>query len=133
MLAVSSPYETEPLELAGQPWFLNAAVAFETGLSPRQLLQLAVEIELGLGRQRTVPKGPRTIDLDILLLGDLTLNEPDLKIPHPAMHLRRFVLEPLVEIAPAAWHPTLSKTALDLLDELRDPSVVRRLSGATLA
>ena len=104
---------------AGDPDFLNAAVAIETGLDARTLLDGLLEIEAGLGRDRTAaPTGPRTIDLDLLLFDDAVIAEPGLVVPHPRMHRRRFVLEPLCQIGPNAWHPGLEKTAAALLGEL---------------
>jgi 2-amino-4-hydroxy-6-hydroxymethyldihydropteridine diphosphokinase len=127
LLAVSAFYETQPVEVPDQPWFLNSVAAIETGKTPRELLQFALQIESAMGRLRKREKGPRKIDIDILLFGDLVVDEPGLKIPHPAMHRRRFVLEPLVEIAAEARHPTLGKTAQNLLLELKDVQKVRRL------
>jgi 2-amino-4-hydroxy-6-hydroxymethyldihydropteridine diphosphokinase len=126
---VSSLYETEPVEFIEQPWFLNCAVELETELVPPQLLKAMLAIEQGMGRRRIQPKGPRLIDLDILLFGDTVINEPSLTIPHPAMHERRFVLEPLVEIAPTAMHPVLKKTIDKLLQALPSTSpAVRKVS-----
>ncbi len=127
LLAVSAFYETQPVDVPDQPWFLNCVVAIATDKSPRELLQFALKVEAEMGRLRMRDKGPRNIDIDILLLGDRTIDEPGLKIPHPAMHKRRFVLEPLVEIAPEARHPKLGKTADELLAELADGQTVRRL------
>ena len=93
--AVSSFYETEPVELLDQPWFLNCVVALETDKSPRQLMLFILETEKAMLRQRLRSKGPRTIDLDILLFGERVVDVPGLKIPHSAMQQRRFVLEPL--------------------------------------
>lgn len=126
-MAVSAFYETQPVDVPDQPWFLNCVVAIATDKSPRELLQFALKVEAEMGRLRMRDKGPRNIDIDILLLGDRTIDEPGLKIPHPAMHKRRFVLEPLVEIAPEARHPKLGKTADELLAELADGQTVRRL------
>jgi len=116
--SVSSLYETEPVEVTDQGWFLNCVVAMETSLSPSPLMSQLLEIERNLGRERIQKKGPRKIDIDILLVDDLVVDSPSLTIPHPAMAERRFVLEPLAEIASAATHPVLKKTALELLNGL---------------
>lgn len=125
--AVSSLYETEPVEFRAQPWFLNCVVALETEMPPRELLKIALAIEEAMGRRRTREKGPRTVDIDILLLGDRVLDEPGLRIPHPVMQQRRFVLEPLVEIAAEVRHPVLKKTARELLEALPAGQSVRRV------
>ncbi len=127
LLAVSALYETQPVELPNQPWFLNCVAAIETDKTPRELLQLALQVEAAMGRLRMREKGARNIDIDLLLFGDRIVDEPGLKIPHPAMHRRRFVLEPLVEIAPEARHPELGKTARELLAALAAGQTVRRL------
>jgi 2-amino-4-hydroxy-6-hydroxymethyldihydropteridine diphosphokinase len=118
VVAVSSFYETEPLEFTQQAWFLNCALALESAATPHQLLDQLLQIEKDLGRERSQKKGPRSIDIDILLFGDLVMNTPELTIPHPAMARRRFVLQPLDEIAPELRHPTLHKTIRELLAEL---------------
>lgn len=125
--AVSALYETQPVDVLDQPWFLNCVAAIETGKTPRELLKFAVSIEAAMGRLRLRAKGPRKIDIDVLLFGDRVVEEPGLKIPHPAMHRRRFVLVPLVEIAPEARHPVLQKTARELLAALSEAQIVRRV------
>jgi 2-amino-4-hydroxy-6-hydroxymethyldihydropteridine diphosphokinase len=127
LLAVSALYETQPIDVPDQPWFLNCVAAIETNKTPRELLQLALRVEAAMGRLRMREKGARNIDIDLVLFGDRLVDEPGLKIPHPAMHQRRFVLEPLAEIAPEARHPGLGKTAKQLLEELAGGQTVRRL------
>jgi len=126
--STSSLYETQPVEFTDQPSFLNYAVALETSSTPTQLMQQLLEIERAMGRRRLQKKGPRTIDLDILLFGDVVVNTAELTIPHPAMQDRRFVLEPLAEIAPDAIHPVLKKTVRELLSELPAGQSVRRIA-----
>jgi 2-amino-4-hydroxy-6-hydroxymethyldihydropteridine diphosphokinase len=125
--SVSSIYETEPVEFTDQPQFLNCAVALETSSTPEQLMLQLLTIEKAMGRQRIQKKGPRTIDLDILLFEDEVIATPVLTIPHPAMQYRRFVLEPLAEVAPDAMHPVLRKTVRELLEELPSGQSVRRM------
>lgn len=127
VIAVSSFYETEPVEFTQQPWFLNCALALETNESPEHLMAGILRIEKELGRERTQKKGPRTIDIDILLYGEATIDSPKVTIPHPAMHERRFVLEPLAEIAADARHPVLEKNVRELLAELPPGAVVRKI------
>ena len=124
---ISPVYETEPRDLKGQPWFLNLVVEVETGLFPRRLLARIQKIEKQLGRKRGVAKGPRTIDIDILLVGSFVIDAPDLVIPHPRMAERRFVLEPLAQLAPELRHPVLRRTIRELLAGTQ-AQTVRRVS-----
>lgn len=128
--AVSSFYETEPQEFAAQPWFLNCVLALETEKMPKQLLSCILQIEQDMGRrrQREQKKGPRNIDIDILLFGNSVVDTKDLTIPHPAMHERRFVLEPLAEIAPDARHPIFKRTIRELREALAPGQAIRRIS-----
>lgn len=130
-LAVSSFYETEPVEVTGaQPWFLNCVVKFDTEKMPRQLIASILALEQDMGRQRKQQKGPRTIDLDILLFGSSIIEIPSLTIPHPKLHQRRFVLEPFAEIAPDARHPVFKRTIRELRDALPAGQTVRKLAGS---
>ncbi len=112
---VSSVYETEPQDFREQPWFLNVVVEAETALFPMQLLGLVRKVEWALGRRRLAPKGPRTIDIDILLYGGFVIDTAELAVPHRRMTDRRFVLEPMVELAPELRHPVLRRTMRELL------------------
>lgn len=132
ILAASSAYETEPLELRQQPWFVNAVVALQTELSPKELLHEVLSIEKSMGRERTQPKGPRNIDIDILLYDDCSMHAPGLTIPHPAIAARMFVLAPLAEVAPNLSHPVLGSTIDELRNDLAKHSegqAVRRLDA----
>lgn len=115
VLRRSSLYETEPRDFTSQPWFLNMVVEAETSLFPRQLLAQVRKVENRLGRKRSVDKGPRTIDIDIVLYGNSILRTADLTIPHPRMCERRFVLEPLAELNPDLRHPGSHRKVSDLL------------------
>jgi 2-amino-4-hydroxy-6-hydroxymethyldihydropteridine diphosphokinase len=126
--ARSSLYETEPVDVTCQPWFVNCVIALETELTPKQLLSRALAIERKLGRRRDQSKGPRTVDIDILLFGNCVVDTPALTIPHPAMRQRRFVLEPLAEIEPDVLHPVFKKTVREMLNALPpEVGVVRKL------
>ena len=131
IVATSSQYRTAPVGYLDQPAFINAAALLETKLAPHALLHALLEIERSFGRDRAAspPKGPRTIDLDLLLYDDLLLNDPALTLPHPAMHERRFVLAPLREIAPEWRHPVLDRTMTQLLAALPMGETVARITG----
>jgi len=124
---VSSFYETEPVDFHEQPWFLNCAVQGRTDLGPQELLHSLQEIEKRMGSRKELAKGPRILDIDILLYGDLVLKQPQLQIPHPRMLERKFVLAPLAEIAPALRHPDWKGTASELLLATADRSEIRKL------
>ena len=115
VLRCSSIYETEPQDMRGQAWFLNQVIEVETGLLPIQLLARIQKIEGEMHRQRETPKGPRTIDIDILLYDNVVIATTELDIPHPRLAQRRFVLEPLAELSPGLRHPVLDKTICELL------------------
>jgi 2-amino-4-hydroxy-6-hydroxymethyldihydropteridine diphosphokinase len=126
---VSSIYETEPFGRKDQRWFLNGVVEITTSLSPEELLIELQDIEIKLGRKREERWGPRRIDLDIILFDNLIIEGEDLKIPHPGLHNRRFVLTPLVELAPRLLHPRLNKTIEELLLEVGDRCEVKMWQG----
>ena len=126
---VSSIYETEPVDLLEQPWFLNCVVEGETTVPPVELLKRLRELEKRMGSKKPVARGPRLIDLDILVYGQQTIDSPELQVPHPRLHLRRFVLTPLAEIAPDLKHPTWGGTAAELLATTNDKSAVKKISG----
>ena len=126
VVTVSSFYETEPVELTSQPWFLNCVVKLDTEKMPKQLLTGILDVEREMGRRRAQLKGPRNIDIDILLFGTSIVETKGLTIPHPALHERRFVLEPLAEIAPDVRHPVFKKTMRELRDALPAGQAVRK-------
>jgi 2-amino-4-hydroxy-6-hydroxymethyldihydropteridine diphosphokinase len=115
VLRASSIYETEPQGRRNQRWFLNLVVEAETDLFPRQLLGRIAKIEQQLGRRRMLANGPRTIDIDILFYGNFVVQTPELKIPHPRFAERRFVLAPMVELAPNLRDPVSRRTMRELL------------------
>lgn len=125
VLRVSSFYETEPLEVPDQRWFLNAVVEAETDFFPRQLLARIQRIEQQLGRRRLKPKGPRTIDIDILFYGGAVIDADELQVPHPRLGERRFVLEPLAELAPELRHPVTRRTVAEMLHDVAGQQVRR--------
>ncbi len=126
---VSGIYETEPVDYLDQPWFLNGVLEAETTLAPRELLKAMRAIETAMGSKKVFAKGPRLIDLDILLYGEQTINVPELQVPHPRMLDRKFVMVPLVEIAPKLRHRSWNLTAEEILANSTDRSVVRKLSA----
>jgi 2-amino-4-hydroxy-6-hydroxymethyldihydropteridine diphosphokinase len=128
---VSSFYKTEPVERTAQPWFVNCAVELKTDKMPRQLIKAILKLEEGMGRKRTQDKGPRNIDIDILFFGNSVVDAKELTIPHPAMHQRRFVLEPLAEIAPGIRHPVLKRTVRELRDALPAGQAVQKIAEPT--
>ena len=130
LVAASSIYETDPVDHLDQPKFLNQVIAVAApNLEPYSLLKFCLETETELGRQRTIPRGARNIDIDLLLFGDFVLDGEyagvNLILPHPRLHLRRFVLEPLAEIAPGVIHPLLSQRIEQLLATVSDHSSVQ--------
>ncbi|HXY25591.1 MAG TPA: 2-amino-4-hydroxy-6-hydroxymethyldihydropteridine diphosphokinase [Candidatus Acidoferrum sp.] len=127
-LKVSSFYETEPVDLREQPWFLNCVVQGETKTPAPDLLRALREIESRMGSKKLMAKGPRLIDIDILLYGDATIATPELQVPHPRMLQRRFVLVPLAEIAPTLKHPSWDGAVAGMLVKTPDSSVVKKLS-----
>jgi 2-amino-4-hydroxy-6-hydroxymethyldihydropteridine diphosphokinase len=120
---VSSLYETEPIGLKEQGWFLNLVAEFETDLFPRQLLHRAQAVERELGRKRTVSNGPRTIDIDVLLYGTAVIRTEELEVPHPRYSERRFVLAPLAELNPALRDPVTGLSVTEMLNAVRDQRV----------
>jgi 2-amino-4-hydroxy-6-hydroxymethyldihydropteridine diphosphokinase len=120
---VSPVYETEPQDVKNQPWFLNLVAEVQSGLFPMQLLTRVRKIERELGRKRTVNKGPRGIDIDILLYGESVIDTKDLVVPHPRMAERRFVLQPLADLAPDLRHPVLRRSVKELLSAVSGQAV----------
>ena len=125
VVRASPLYETEPVDLREQPWFLNGVVEVEWDGEPEKLLETLQDIERRLGRMRRVRNGPRLIDMDILFFGARAMQLPQLEIPHPRLADRRFVLVPLNGLAPALRHPVLHATVAELLSQTEDRSAVR--------
>ena len=126
LLRVSSLYETEPMGFHDQPWFLNQVAEFATELSPLQVLKRIQDVEKTLGRKREIVNGPRTIDIDILLFGDVIMKTADLTIPHPRYRERRFVLEPLLELNPALKDPETGQSLSAMMASIPGQAVQRR-------
>lgn len=125
MARFSKIYETEPVDLKDQPWFLNQVAEFQTDLPPESLLEWVRGLEAKAGRQREVPKGPRTLDADILLYDDWVLDVEDLILPHPRLEQRRHVLIPLAELAPERCLPVSQLTVQEALEQVKDSTEVR--------
>ena len=128
-------YESKPVPISDQPWYVNGVVTVTTSLPPSALMQRLLAIEVDLGRERSVPNAPRTLDLDILAYGDRIIDEADvsdlqLKIPHPRMHIRSFVINPLCDISPTWVHPVLQRTAAALRDDLPPDQNIRKMADA---
>ncbi len=126
----SKIYETEPVDVVDQPWFLNQVAEFQTGLAPESLLEWVRALEAQGGRQREVPKGPRTLDVDILLYDDWVLEVEELVLPHPRLEHRRHVLVPLAELAPERPLPVSHKTVLEALEQVTDKAQVKPYAPA---
>lgn len=126
IVSASSIYETEPWGFAEQNGFLNQVIEVKSNLNPDNTLKKVLEIEQAMGRKREVKWGPRIIDIDLLLIGDAVFNTKNLSLPHPEMHKRRFVMEPLAEIAPDTIHPVFKKSVADLYKALTDPLTVKK-------
>ncbi len=132
VVAVSAVYETDPVGVVDQPYFLNAVLQVHTSLSARNLLNCLLAIERKFGRLRETRWGPRTLDLDILLYGDAIINLPGLQVPHPHLHERAFVLVPLCDLKPDLKHPVLGQSILSLTDSLGIDLPVRKIEGLNL-
>lgn len=127
LLRTSGIYETEPIGFREQPWFLNMAAEFETGLFPKQLLHRIRRVEKELGRVRTIRNGPRTIDIDILLYGNAIVQTAELEIPHPRYRERRFTLAPLVELNPSLRDPVTHRTVSEMLADLKGQAIRKKV------
>jgi len=128
LTGASSFYKSEPVGIENQDWFVNAVVEIKTGLTPNELLHALQGIENAMGRKREIKGGPRIIDLDFLFYGQDIIDEPNLQVPHPEIHQRRFVLEPLNEVASYFIHPVFGVSVRGLKDRLKDRKIVEYLS-----
>ena len=128
VIAVSSVYETAAWGMTDQPSFLNQVIVLHTEMEPETLMQQLLQIEIQLGRIRNEKLGPRTIDIDILLIDELVMQTTDLIIPHPSLHLRKFALTPLEEVAATKLHPQFNKTVAELLTDCPDSLPVSKIS-----
>jgi 2-amino-4-hydroxy-6-hydroxymethyldihydropteridine diphosphokinase len=129
VLRVSGVYETAPRDFLDQPAFLNCVAEAEAAMGPEAMLRAALQVEKAMGRVRDVAKGPRVIDIDILFYRDQVVRGEGLEIPHPRIAERRFVLEPLAELAPELVHPVLGRTVAELLEGVRDQEAARVQTG----
>lgn len=129
--ALSRFFRTKPVGVAGQDWYINGVIALRTDISARDLLKALLAIEVQMGRERKQKWGSRAIDLDILLYGEDVIREDGLKVPHPYMHLRRFVLVPMVQLAPDVIHPVLGQTMNELLEQLPEDGQAVKEIGET--
>jgi len=130
IISVSSLYVTEPVGVSGQEWYINGAVSISTCLSAFDLIKRLLDIEADMGRVRKTRWGPRIIDLDILLFEQDIINDKILTVPHPMMHLRRFVMAPMTDLAPDIMHPVLGKTMIELFQEIPGcDQVIKRVEG----
>jgi 2-amino-4-hydroxy-6-hydroxymethyldihydropteridine diphosphokinase len=127
ILKISSLYETQPVDFPSQPWFYNQLVEIRTKAQPEAFLELVRKIEQKMGRKRLLEKGPRIIDIDIVLAEDYVIHKKELKIPHPRMEKRNFVLLPFVEISPETVHPVLKETVKTLWKKSNDQSIVKQI------
>ena len=132
IISKSSFYQTEPIGGVQQGWFVNSAIEIETDLSPENLLSVLLNLELAMGRIRKEKWGPRLIDLDLLLYGNLVLEKKGITLPHPEIQNRKFVLTPMSEIAENLIHPTLKKTIKTLLQESSDVTIVKKIKKPNL-